>query len=48
MPFKTEKELVIFQKINKMFDGYDVEHLQDASWFRKKWVTEEIKRRYGF
>ena len=40
MPCKYEYELLILQHMGK----YHREHLEDDTWFRKNWVTEETKK----
>ena len=46
MPCSTEKELKIIQSIWSKLEDYDKKHLEDDTWFRKNWITDDIRRRY--
>ena len=40
MPCKYEYELLILQHMGE----YHREHLEDDTWFRKKWIDENVKK----
>ena len=42
MPCKYEYDLLILQKMG----DYQKKHLEDDTWFRKKWITKDIEGRY--
>ena len=53
MPAKNEAELQkaqlaykLEQMIQEQFSDYHKKHLEDNTWFRKKWLTDDIKRRF--
>ena len=51
MPYKTETELIKAQVENYIktkLEAYSKKHLEDDAWFRKKWITDDIKRRYMY
>lgn len=46
MPCRYEYELKVIQKIYDKFGDYHKKHLEDDTWFRKDWITDDIRRRY--
>ena len=53
MSFKNEAELMkeqliyeIEQMIQERLGDYHKKHLEDDTWFRKKWLTDDLKRRF--
>jgi hypothetical protein len=44
MPCKYEYELEILQLTVSSFGDYNKKHLEDDTWFRKKWIDENVKK----